>query len=80
MPGDRDWSRQNNAPGAKPFGKWNPGPGPPGTAAPDPPAAEPTCGHAVDVDLEPAEQPHPHVHVHVQRVAPAAVRGVAVAG
>lgn len=31
---------QNEAPGAKPLGKWNPGPGPPFTTAPPPP---PTC-------------------------------------
>ena len=29
MPAEFDCSRQKDAPGAKPFGKWKPGPGPP---------------------------------------------------
>jgi hypothetical protein len=44
-PGEFDWERQKEAPGAKPFGKWNPGPvrpvprrrGSPATTAPTAP-------------------------------------------
>ena len=40
--GDRDCDKQNDAPRAKPFGKWKPGPGPPGTTAPEPALISPT--------------------------------------